>query len=122
MIFMGYSIQEYLKKINSRLSFYDSLSILLTAISAVLLSVYISTTAHADTAEITYSQNNSSVVVDTSNFRSNSPFPFASRKGKTYTFSWCSGSGRISPKNKITFHSESEAQATGRTLSKLCKK
>ncbi len=48
--------------------------------------------------------------------------PFASINGKTYTFSWCNGASVISPKNIIYFNTEKEAQNSGRTLSKLCKK
>jgi hypothetical protein len=48
--------------------------------------------------------------------------PFGSRKGKTYTFSWCSGSGNIKPENKIYFSSQADAESKGRTLSKLCKR
>jgi hypothetical protein len=53
---------------------------------------------------------------------SNDIRPFGSAKGKTYTFSWCQGSTRISSKNKIYFGSEEEAKGVGRRLSKLCKK
>jgi hypothetical protein len=48
--------------------------------------------------------------------------PFGSKHGKTFTFSWCSGSDRILIKNKIYFSSSEEALASGRSLSKLCKK
>ncbi len=48
--------------------------------------------------------------------------PFGSKKGTTYTFSWCAGSSRISQKNKIFFASEEEAKGFGRRLSKLCNK
>lgn len=121
MIFMDYSIQEYLKKINSWLSFYDCLSIFATALCVLLLSLYMYGTAHANTIETTYISNQNSEIMVQS-ITSNDSRPFASRKGKTYTFSWCSGSSRIASKNKIFFQSETEAQQSGRTLSKLCKR
>lgn len=45
---------------------------------------------------------------------------FASRKGKTYTYSWCKGSQAILEKNKIYFTTEEEAKQSGRSLSKMC--
>lgn len=51
-----------------------------------------------------------------------SSLPFASKQGKTYTFSWCQGAERIREKNKIFFDNEEAAQQSGRRLSKLCEK
>ena len=48
--------------------------------------------------------------------------PFGSRYGKTYKYVWCQGSSRISQKKKIYFSSVEDAEISGRTLSKLCKK
>ena len=46
---------------------------------------------------------------------------FASKNGKTYTFSWCQGANKIKEENKVFFSSEEEAVKSGRRLSKLCK-
>jgi hypothetical protein len=46
--------------------------------------------------------------------------PFGSKNGTTYTYSWCSGSGRILDKNKIFFLSQEDAEKRGRTLAKTC--
>lgn len=116
---MGSSIQEYLKKINSELSIYSCASIFVTTLCMLLL-VLLGSNTKASASELSYTSNQSSYSVTSGQSVESSPF--ASKKGKTYTFSWCQGSTRISVKNKIYFKDESTAQASGRTLSKLCKK
>lgn len=118
---MGSSIQDYLKKINTWLSFYDSVSLGATTLILVIFSLYIHTRTVEAASEVTYISNTDSSL-GTKMISSIDSRPFASRKGKTYTYSWCSGSGRISQRNKIVFNSEAQAIASGRTLSKLCKK
>ncbi len=44
----------------------------------------------------------------------------ASKKGKTYSFPWCSGAKRISQKNKIIFKSKKEAEEKGYREAKNC--
>ena len=116
---MGSSIQDYAKKINSRLSFFDCMSILITTVFILLFSVFLYNEKKNNDIPVSYIVNeeglNSIVMHD-------EVLPFASINGKTYTFSWCSGSSRISAKNRIYFKNEAEALATGRSLSKLCKK
>ena len=122
---MGLSIQDYLKKINSWLTSTDIVSLFMTCVTIVVFTGYIFHTQREDSQSVIYrenSQNNisqedQSSVIDSSDIR-----PFGSAKGKTYTFSWCQGSTRISNKNKIYFGSEDEAKGAGRTLSKLCKR
>ena len=118
---MGLSIQEYCKKINRELTFVDIGSIFLTLIFLALLVIVINTKRGATISPVIYKEADR---VDSQELSQNGDTgkPFASKSGKTYTFEWCQGSSRISSKNKIYFSSLAEAEASGRTLSKLCKK
>ena len=116
MNIMGHSIQEYLKKINSKLTTYDCLSVSITLLFLIMFAVYIFIWEKETNIPVSY-------IVDSSdNMLKNKEEdrPFASTNGKTYTFSWCRGESRISDKNKIFFSSENEAKNSGRTLSRLC--
>ena len=114
---MERSIQEYLKKINSKLTLYDCLGIF--AVIAVLGTsiLYFFLQAHSSSQEVSYrvGSSDTSKMVEIASSK-----PFASRSGKTYTFSWCRGQERIAEKNKIYFASEIDAKNSGRVLSKLC--
>lgn len=44
----------------------------------------------------------------------------ASKTGKKYYFSWCSGVSRIKEENRRYFETEKEAEGEGLTLSKTC--
>ena len=67
---------------------------------------------------ILYSQNTTTTKVSIHSDER----PFASKNGKTYTYSWCQNSSVILAKNRIYFKNEQAAQASGRTLSKLCQR
>ncbi len=115
-----HSIQDYAKKINSRLSILDvigvsSTSLILTGTTLYILTITVSA------SDVSYREGER-VPQEASGSIPDANLPFASSKGKTYTFTWCSGSSKISTKNKIYFKTEAEAIATGRTLSKLCHK
>jgi hypothetical protein len=115
---MLHSIQDYLKKINSWLSLTDIISLLITASLLVTFALYLHKKSRGTTLPATYivaeAKDEIATVSDTR--------PFASKHGKTYTFSWCQGSSRIKEANKVFFINETEALQSGRTLSKLCKK
>lgn len=115
-----HSIQEYLKKINSVISIVDCISILISTLSILsfLLFLYIKNESSSVPTTYTSSEVNGGQSSN-ENYESR---PFASKNGKTYTFSWCQGSSVIAVKNKIYFDDESSAQNSGRTLSKLCQK
>ena len=115
---MGLSIQDYAKKINSRISGTGIISLLITALFLALLLTFLAIHTKSDTRVVYIEAPYSTTTPDVSTTGK----PFASSKGKTYTFDWCSGSSVISAKNKIYFASEDEAKSTGRTISKLCKK
>ena len=122
---MGLSIQDYLKKINSWLTFPDIVSLFITFTFFAVCVGYIFHMRQENTHSVIYKE--SSLESDLSTRTKNQPHvndirPFGSSKGKTYTFSWCQGSARISAKNKIYFVSATEAETSGRTLSKLCRK
>ncbi|MEN9881549.1 MAG: hypothetical protein RLZZ308_732 [Candidatus Parcubacteria bacterium] len=112
------SIQDYLKNINSKISVVDLISIFLSCliISALFCVVY--KERQRTQIPIVYSKGDSyyeKAVTSPS-------LPFASKYGKTYTYTWCSGASRIVKKNIIYFSSEEEAIKSGRVLSKLCKR
>lgn len=118
MNIIGNSIQDYAKKINSRLSFLDILSVLITTLILAVFTVFLYIKKEKENIPVSYisnSENNQNIIEKDSH-------PFASVNGKTYTFSWCGGSNNISEKNKIYFTDELIAQASGRVLSKLCTK
>ncbi len=114
------SIQDYVKKINSKLSYFDCISLVITLGILILFLGYILIQERQGYQKLVYSQGpreESRELSHTEEVR-----PFASKNGKTYTFTWCSGSGNIALKNKIYFGSEYEAKNSGRSLSKLCQK
>lgn len=111
---MDTSIQEKVKYINRALGNFFLLSLGITAL-ILCLGVY----------GIWYIQDRRAlpVTITTTESPLDSPEtrPFGSRKGTTYTYSWCAGSSAILDKNKVYYPDEARAQASGRTLSKLCK-
>ncbi|MFA5131927.1 MAG: hypothetical protein WC444_01215 [Candidatus Paceibacterota bacterium] len=112
------SIQDYAKRINSSLPRANVFSLLITALFLLCFTVFLYIKRGADDIPVSYIPNNS----PSTDQKEVDSRPFASKNGKTYTFSWCSGSTNISLKNKIYFVDEATAQASGRTLSKLCTK
>jgi hypothetical protein len=114
---MGNSIQDYLKKINSRLSVFDAVSVVVTAVFLVILSVYLSWLFMLRQKPVTYTKGAAEERGSVGDSR-----PFGSRYGITYTYSWCQGNDRIKPENKVFFATIEEAESSGRTLSKLCAK
>ena len=115
---MWHSIQENLKLINSRLSFWDCVSLGLTALCLLAFTVFLYLKVERARKPVLYiqkgTQTTQTALVDSR--------PFGSRNGTTYTFSWCSNSGQIKQENKIYYQNEAQAQSVGRTLSKLCQK
>lgn len=112
-----HSIQEYCKKINSRICFIDIISLFITAIGLLTFLLYLDFSQKNRIKEVIYQEGESEIISSKDQTR----LPFGSVSGKTYTFSWCSGASRISEKNKIVFLNEEMAKASGRVLSKLCK-
>ncbi|HCC05957.1 TPA: hypothetical protein DEP94_01175 [Candidatus Nomurabacteria bacterium] len=118
MNIMGSSIQDYAKKINSRLSFWDILSVSITTLALVIFAIFLYIKKGKENIPVSYISNSeNNAIINKADSR-----PFASVNGKTYTFSWCGGSNNISEKNKIYFSDEQIAKNSGRVLSKLCQK
>lgn len=113
---MGFSIQENLKKINSRLSVFDCISVVFT----VLLLVFLAFQLHI--REESFKQSPVYRISATQNKKEEASLPFGSKNGTTFTYSWCQGSGQIKEENKVYFKSAEQAERSGRTLSKLCQK
>lgn len=107
-------IQERLKKINSQISAEILASFSVTLIILIIFSVYIYKNEKG--LPISYTEQ----ATNTNNHTNNTSKIFASKNGKTYTFSWCQGSNKIKEENKIYFKNEQEALNSGRVLSKLC--
>lgn len=117
---MGHSIQEIGKYINSRLSFYDCLSIFSTAAICLVFAFFIHYKQNSAVVPVLYRESSESNP--TVKGVNSTGLPFGSKNGKTYTFSWCQGASQIKLANKIYFKTTVEAERTGRTLSKLCQK
>lgn len=116
---MGLSIQDYLKKINSRVSLLDCLSLLVTMFFLLGFSFYLYQQKVSNRIPVSYSAASNGFSGEESSYDSR---PFGSSKGKTYTFSWCQGSAMILAKNKVYFKNEADAEFKGISLSKLCQK
>lgn len=117
MFIRNHSIQDYLKNINSSLSVLDCVTVSVVFFILLFGTVVIYKKNLSEKKDGVYHE-----VTDITTASSYSAsLPFGSRKGATYTFSWCSGSSRILEKNRVYFQSEAEAKALGRRLSKLCK-
>lgn len=112
---MRHSIQEIIKKINSRLSAYDTASIAVASFFLIMLALYVVEKNDSARKGIAYQEEE--VYPEEQEGR-----PFASRNGPTYTYSWCSGADKIKPGNKVFFRDAEEAEKSGRTLSKLCQR
>ncbi len=114
---MWLSIQEIIKKINSRLSYLDCLSILCTALFLVFLTFYLHIKSESLQKPVIYRVFSGATETDSKDTK-----PFGSKNGTTYTFSWCQNAGQTKEVNKVYFKSAQEAERAGRTLSKLCQK
>jgi hypothetical protein len=115
---MGSSIQEYCKKINRELTFVDVASLSLTFLFILFLVIFVTIQQKENVSQVVYKEGEIGSLVP----KPDAGRPFGSRYGKTYTFSWCQGANRILDKNKVYFSSKESAEASGRTLSKLCQK
>lgn len=109
-------IQETLKKINSKITTIQIMSLLVTFF--VVISFYIC-------LYLEISGNNKPLIYKESNDITGAGVNekstiFASINGTTYTFSWCQGANKIKEENKIFFSNEKEAINSGRRLSKMC--
>lgn len=116
---MWHSIQDYLKKINSSLTVLNCVSLLFTTLFLVVSFLFLYKEKEKLNLPVLYSSNNQLEVTYAS---SNVPTIFASKNGKTYTFSWCQGANRILAKNRIYYKNEDDARQVGKVLSKLCQK
>lgn len=116
---MGSSIQDYAKKINSKITLFDCVSLLVTTIFLLFFVLFLYYRQKALRIPVTYTVGESETK---SSVRYSNSSPFASISGKTYTFEWCMGSARVSAKNRIYFVNEEGAIKSGRRLSKLCTK
>ncbi len=110
-----HSIQDIVKNINRRLSFYDILALLVLVLLLFILTFAIK--AGVEPTTVSYEEG----ADDSASLDTVPSAIFASVSGKTYTYSWCKGASRIKEQNKIFFQNEKEAEKTGRILSKLCK-
>ena len=114
---MGSSIQDYLKKINSRLSLFDIASLIVTAFLLAAGVLYFTVLWKGTQKPVLYRSKSAFSGVTENESR-----PFGSKSGTTYTYSWCQGGERIKPENKVYYNNGEEAELSGRTLSKLCQK
>lgn len=116
-LLMGHSIQEIAKYINSKLSFYDCVSLGVTTCLLLGFSFFIVQIRKVEQKPVLYTSGSTLVTEKTQESR-----PFGSKNGTTYTFSWCQGASQIKESNKLYYGDTASAERTGRTLSKLCQK
>ena len=110
------SIQDYARKINSRISIVDCISVLSTILVMLIFLSYITDIKNSSYGPLIYREREDKGLA---NLAEDTRL-FGSKKGKTYTYAWCGGSSVIRQSNKIYFKNESQATKLGRTLSKLC--
>lgn len=118
---MGSSIQDYLKKINSRLTLLDILSLSASVAILGLFLVFLYIQRGKEVNSVTYIKHSGGGNAENMSNPTADSRPFASIHGKTYTYAWCQGSKAIASKNRIYFATDSDAERSGRTLSKLCR-
>lgn len=109
-------IQETLKKINSKITTIQIMSLLVTLLLIISFYFYLYFTISTNSKPLIYRESEG---VSQVNLNEKSTI-FASINGTTYTFSWCQGANKIKEENKIFFSSEEEAIKYGRRLSKMC--
>ena len=117
------SIQDFLRKINSRILFYVSPTEILFFFSlslSLLLFIGILSFVTKDERHVfVYTEGKDESVTKESATRKNNAY-FASKSGKVYYTSFCKAGNRVKEGNRIYFTLESEAKSSGRELSKLC--
>ena len=116
MNIMGFSIQDYIKKINRAITGEILISLMVTTVFLVIVASYVYFCTSKNDEPLSYT----SFTIEEVMPKKETSLPFGSVTGKTYTFSWCQGALKIASKNKVYFKNEVEAKASGRTLSKLC--
>src|SRR3989344_1303226 len=102
MNIMLHSIQEYMKRINSRLTRLDCLSLFATGISCFGLLSYLYIAKTRAALPVSYRRGE----VSERSAPTNDSRPFASINGTTYTFPWCQSSHAIIQKNRMYFETE----------------
>lgn len=120
------SIQDFVKKVNSTISdfteenlaFEGLLALCILSFSVLFTCVLSLIDTRADFHHFIYKDGDESVLN-----QSETVDPIiASRSGKTFYYSWCSGVNRIKQENRIIFPTKESAESSGRTLSKTCLK
>ena len=115
---MGSSIQDYAKKINSRLTTLDCVSLLVTMVFLLAFLGFLTFERKQADIPVSYRVATSAESIPPSS----ASLPFSSKNGKTYTFLWCQGAQMILVKNRIYYATKEEAEQSGKVLSKLCQK
>lgn len=115
---MGFSIQDYLKKINSRITALNCISLLVTTLFLLAFLGFLVFERKQTDIPVSYRVATSTESVTSSS----TSLPFSSKNGKTYTFLWCQGAQMILVKNRIYYATKEEAERNGKVLSKLCQK
>lgn len=120
---MPASIQEIIKKINTRINTtFSGLDLVSITLSGLIISFGCIYLGLQDTNTVRYPLIYHEGKVEQEKELAVGNQIIASKNGKTYFFSWCKGVDRIKEVNKVYFENEVSAQETGRTLSKTCTK
>ena len=117
------SIQDFLRKINSRLLFYihpaEALFFSSLALSFLIFIITLSFITKEDRHVFVYTEGKEEVA--SAQRKGLAPFGyFGAKSGKVYYTSFCKAGSRVKEANRVYFSTKEEAFSSGRTLSKLC--
>ncbi len=117
------SIQDFLRKINSRiLTVVTPFSLIVVTLFCLSFLLFILTLAYTVRGErhVFVYQENDVKVSSAQGSQVGKRAYFASKSGKVYYSAFCKGGKRVKESSRIYFESEAGAKGSGRTLSKLC--
>ena len=117
------SIQDFLRKINSRIltviSPFSLIVVTLFCLSFLLFILILAYTVRGDRHVFIYQENRTASSTRAGPVAGKGLY-FASKSGKVYYSAFCKAGKRVKESSRIYFENEVAAKNSGRTLSKLC--
>ncbi len=117
------SIQDFLRKINSRIltaaSPFSLVVVTLFCLSFLLFILILAYAVRGERHVFVYQENSVKVSPGQSDQAGKGSY-FASKSGKVYYSAFCKAGKRVKESSRIYFESEVSAKDSGRRLSKLC--
>jgi hypothetical protein len=117
------SIQDFLRKINSRILFYihpaEALFFSALALFFLIFIITLSFITKEDRHVFIYTEGKEEEA--SAQGKGSASFGyFGAKSGKVYYTSFCKAGSRVKEVNRVYFAKKEEAIGSGRTLSKLC--